>query len=162
MTREDAEFERKWAELLYKEWEYRHGVYWKSLYLWGGSVIAVLLAPFLRAEFKNLHEAIYFFPLVGLILSLVGAWHLAAEAHRLSMVSEMYNELRKDFTPRSRLFNEERSCYEHAVTEKIASIISFLFTFGFTALAVVSWLFIQIGQKAEADPAIAPKLLCWA
>lgn len=143
MTSSESEPVSKWAELLYKEFEYRHGLYWKSLYLWGGAVIAVLLAPFLKSELRPLGEAVYFFPMVGLVLSFAGAWHLAAEAERIAAVLKRYNELRGSFKP-GWPYEGTRNFYEHAVTEPVRTVITLLFLVGFTSLAVVSTLFIHI------------------
>ena len=55
----------EWAKLIWSEYEYRHGLYWKSIYLWGGAAVALFVAPFLQPEVKELGSAAFIFPILG-------------------------------------------------------------------------------------------------
>jgi hypothetical protein len=135
----------KWAELLWSEYKYRHEVYWKSLYLWGGGAIAIQIAPFLKPELRTLVEAIFIFPVLGLIISLIGAWHLSAESERLGAVGRKYDELRGDEYLPERLYrNDKRTWYQQAAMEPLGKAVTFLFTFGLTSFTFVTTSFLFI------------------
>jgi hypothetical protein len=129
-----------WAELYWREIEYRHALYWKSLYLWGGGALITLLAPFIRPETKQLENAVFIFPIFGLIIAIVGAWHLAAEAERLALATGEFNRLRGEYLP-TWPYRGKRNSYQQAVSEPIREAVTFLYLFGFSVLSGVSILF---------------------
>ena len=86
------------ADLLWKEWEYRHSIFWQSLYRWGGSAIAILLFPFLRPEIiGTLGNVVSVFLIIAGLISLFGFWHLGAEYSRLSGIDKSYRRALGDF-----------------------------------------------------------------
>jgi hypothetical protein len=92
--------EKQAAELLWDEWKYRHGLYWKTLFRWGGAVVTLLIIPFIKPEiFSPLPIAALAFPLLAFCVSVFSAWLIGAEQRRFQVVSKKYDELRKDFLP---------------------------------------------------------------
>jgi hypothetical protein len=134
----------KWAELLWEEFKYRHELYWKSIFLWGGAATSIFIAPFLKPELRVLNSVVFIFPIIGLAISLIGTWHLAAESERLSVVKRKYDEIRGSYTPSWPFINIKRSWYEQAVTESTGKAITILFLVCFGTFAVIDFLLLFI------------------
>jgi hypothetical protein len=139
----------EWAKLIWSEYEFRHELYWKSIYLWGGGAVAMFVAPFLRQEVQDLGSAVYIFPVLGLAISWIGTWHLAAESERMRAVMKKYNDLRKGFKPDWPYKDEERTWLQQAVTESVGSAVTLIFFIGLTAFAFVDVLFLFILSNRE-------------
>jgi hypothetical protein len=147
----------EWAGLLWEEYKYRHDLYWKSLYLWGGAATAIFIAPFLKPELGILGPAIFIFPVLGLAISLIGAWHLASESERHNVVSKKYNQVRgKEYSP-PWTYEGKRTWYQQAVSESIGKGVTVLFTFGFGVFFVIDVLFLLI--LLNSDKWILPFVL---
>jgi hypothetical protein len=136
----------KWVELLWDEFKYRHELYWKSLYLWGGAATAVFIAPFLKPELKVLGPAVFIFPVIGLVLALVGAWHLASEGERLMEVGRKFNQFRSasNTSPDGIFTGIRRTWWQQAVSERIVKSVTLLFTAGFGVFTLIDVLFLII------------------
>ena len=134
----------EWAELIWEEYKYRHDLYWKSIYLWGGAATAIFIAPFFKPELIVLGSAIFIFPVVGLAISLIGAWHLASESERLGVVGAKYNQIRGAQYSPPWIYKGERTWYQQAVSESIGKAVTVLFTFGFGVFFILDVLFLMI------------------
>jgi hypothetical protein len=134
----------EWAGLLWEEYKYRHDLYWKSIYLWGGAATAIFIAPFLKPELEILRSAIFIFPVVGLAISLIGAWHLASESERLGVVVAKYNQIRGENYSPPWVYKDKRTWYQQAVTESTGKAVTVLFTFGFSVFFILDVLFLII------------------
>ena len=85
-------------ELLWKEWEYRHGVFWKSLNIWGLAVVTASVFPYANYELvRQLRWSVLIFPVIAALVAAFGAWHLYAEYARLRSVGKKYYELLGEF-----------------------------------------------------------------
>lgn len=147
MTEENEKVE--WAKLIWQEYEYRHGLYWKSIYLWGGAAIALFIAPFLELTVKDLGSAVFIFPVLGWAISLMGTLHLASESARLGVVISKYNELRGNLKPKWPYSDSRRTWLHQAVTESIGSAVTLTFGGGLTAFAFVDVLFLLILKNPQ-------------
>jgi hypothetical protein len=114
-----------------------------------GAATAISVAPFLRPELKTLGAAVFIFPFLALAIAWIGAWHLAAENERLSVVMAKYNQLRKHLKPPWPYAGIKRSWYQQAITESVGNTVTFLFVVGFTAFAMVDALFLLILLNPE-------------
>jgi hypothetical protein len=92
--------EKQAVDLLWDEWKYRHDLFWRLLFQWAGSVVALWIIPFLKPDiFKPYPKAALVFPLLAFFLTLLSAWLLGAEQRRFEMVSVKYDELRQGYLP---------------------------------------------------------------
>ncbi|MCR4409134.1 MAG: hypothetical protein QHH43_00565 [Candidatus Saccharicenans sp.] len=147
----------KWAELLWDEYKYRHMMFWKSFYLWGGAAVTIFIMPFLKKELKVLNQAIFIFPLIGFIISLIGAWHLAAESERLLKIGEKYSQIRKEEYKPGNIYEVPiRTWYMQAVAEPIGKTLTFLFLFSLVIISIVDVLCLIIILYPKS------KYACWS
>jgi uncharacterized protein (DUF433 family) len=139
------------AELLWREYEYRHAHFWKSLHLWGATVLAVTLLPYVRREVENLGDAVFVFPMLALGLTLLGGWHLAAEVERSKAVRSRYDAVSGGYI--SKVFDpkERRTPWRQALSEPIGSVLAFSFLAGFITLTLINTLFLYL----IAHPAVS-------
>ena len=92
MTGEFTESER--VQLLAREWEYRHRVFWASFNIWGFIVGAAILAPFVKPDLLNVGWPILIVPAYGAGIALFASYHLGAEARRMSFVFRAFASAR--------------------------------------------------------------------
>jgi hypothetical protein len=94
--------EEQAIQLLWEEWKYRHDLYWRTLLLWGGSVITLWIVPFAKPEvFRPWPKVTLLFPILAFLLAIFSAWLLGAEQRRFEMINQIYSEVRKPFSPPS-------------------------------------------------------------
>jgi hypothetical protein len=88
------------AKLLWEEWSYRHELFWRSLYRWGGATVAVSIVPYVNPDLiKDLGVVVLVFPFLSFSISIFAAWHLSAEYARLTKVTEKLREVQGRYAP---------------------------------------------------------------
>lgn len=129
--------EDKRAELLYNEWEYRHGVIWKTVQLWGAVAVFAISAPFLQFGGTLSTTAALLSPFFGLCLAWIGAWNIQAEYARLAII---YADFESARGPTSRITEKrDGSTLLAAINEsRIGSILTRLFFFGLGGFAIAA------------------------
>ena len=138
--------EKQAIDLLWDEWKYRHELFWKSLFRWGGAVITLWIIPFLKPEvFKPYPIVSLLFPAMGFLLSLFSAWLLGAEQRRFAMVNQKYHELRGAFLPPRvpRLTRLDR-LYALPIGAKVVPLYALLFGVLSVVVGVLLWHSIQV------------------
>lgn len=125
----------KKATLYWEEWKYRHDIYWKSVNLWGGAIIFLLVAPFTEfANVENLGKYILVFPVAGFFMSFISGWQLSAEIARLQNVTKSLREILPVHTITPKTLRDRIIFYS------IGKFITRLFFFGFSTLSVIDGL----------------------
>ncbi len=122
----------KKAELYWEEWKYRHDVYWKSLNLWGGAVIFLLIGPYTGAvNLTDLGYYVFVFPALAFLLSLFAGWQLAAEYARIVNVTKSL----RDELPVYVI--EPTTRREKILFYSIGKVVTRAFVLGLSALSIV-------------------------
>jgi hypothetical protein len=145
------------AELLYREWQYRHTTFWKTMHLWGALILATEIGPFLKSDLRDIGWAVLIFPAVGLYLSCLGAWHLAAESERMRVVATSFDKVR-GFKPKWTLGDGPQTLYVRLVSLSAADMFARLFLFGLGSTAISSALVLATLQGVFAGCARAALL----
>ena len=92
--------EKQAIALLWDEWKYRHGLFWRLFVRCAGSVITLWVIPFLKPDvFKPFPFVSLVFPLLAFVLSVLSVVLFFGEQRRFAMVNEKYNELRRCYEP---------------------------------------------------------------
>ena len=94
------------AQLLWKEFEYRHQLFWKLFFRSVVAVLALSSAPFLSLDqlkhpeqierlnqFISIPRLLLFFPLAALLVSCAATYVLKAELHQVRVVIRTFKEL---------------------------------------------------------------------
>lgn len=84
------------ADLVWKEFEYRHDLFWRSLFKWGSAFIVISIVPWVRPDLESqLGRYVLVFPVFAFLLGVGASWHLAAEYHRLMPILQSLKTLRE-------------------------------------------------------------------
>lgn len=88
-------YETTRMEILAREWEYRHRVFWASFNIWGILVGAGIIGPFLMPDLMDIGWMILIVPVYALGIALFAGYHLSAEAKRMALVYRAYEGFRR-------------------------------------------------------------------
>lgn len=133
------------VEMLSKEWEYRHRVFWTSFNIWGFLVGAAILGPFLKPDLLNIGWPILIVPSYGMGISIFAWYHLGAEARRMAAVYSSYATFRRVdrfASPKARL---KHNIYHLSAAKVISNI--FLYVLAPSCLSAIIILSIQLVSK---------------
>jgi len=134
------------AKLLWAEWEYRHGVFWNSLYRWGIATVAVTIAPYLLPNLiGQLQLAVLVFPFIAFLLAIFSAWHISAEYARLVPITQKYKAMLGEYNPESLPSN---TLFQQFLKLPIGWMVAIAFLFvafvvEFLNTIILVWLVIQ-------------------
>jgi hypothetical protein len=128
----------KQAELYWEEWKYRHEVYWKSVNLWGGAIILLLVGPYTDVVNQaDLGEFILIFPALAFLMSLFSGWQLSAEYVRTCNAWISLRNVLPIHRVEPKTFKEKVQFYS------IGKFVTRVFVIGLSALSVIDFFILS-------------------
>jgi hypothetical protein len=130
----------KLANLLYNEYQYRHALLWsvtKFYIILIASLYAYPLFSINNSDMQKLGFRLLIFPILAILITFIGWWHIRSESDRFKVVSDKYNEIRGIGNRPKWLYIGKRNLIEQLISEDmnklflslyfILSLIFFLF-----------------------------------
>lgn len=140
----NSQTEIEFAKLYYDEFKYRHDMYWRHFFQFSTFISVLLAFPYLNADkFNNIGIYKVTFPILAIILTLVGAWNLAGEYERIRSTRDKLDELKGKY------FIAQKIKFEGIkliLKPHIGTVITLVYLFGFLSLSIFC-LIIMICQS---------------
>ncbi|WP_288412972.1 hypothetical protein [uncultured Sphingomonas sp.] len=128
------------ADLLYREWEYRHRVFWTTFNLWGLIVGLAALGPFLKSDLLKFGWPVLAVPAAGVVIALFANIHLLGEGERMAAVARSMAP-----RPANPMFQDRALRLKHRLQLlSTAKVMANLFLYAFVPLCVSSMLILSI------------------
>lgn len=152
-------------DLLYREWEYRHRVFWLTFHIWGGLVGLTILSPFLKPKMLDLGWPALLVPLAGFCIALLGWVHLGGEAKRMGLVFEQltYRRTRDWPHPWDAAMTRKQSLQSLGVGKLMANVFGYVLAPACISTALVMGILIhaKIGFRIAFEGADYVRLGCF-
>ncbi len=128
------------ADLLYREWEYRHRVFWTTFNLWGLIVGLAALGPFLKSDLLKFGWPILAVPAAGIVIAIFANIHLLGEGERMAAVARAVNP-----RPANPMFLGRELRFKHRLQLlSTAKVMANLFLYAFVPLCMSSILVLSV------------------
>ena len=115
----------KVVDMHWREYEYRHKLFWGLLYKLIPAIATLIAVPFVYGvKIAEVRQYALLFPVMALTLSMVGAWLVSAEAARLRPVIENYRNSSKRFTDASGLSDARHDKISGIFSWRITGVVS--------------------------------------
>ncbi|HEY6006232.1 MAG TPA: hypothetical protein VIV57_25355 [Anaeromyxobacter sp.] len=145
----DRETHVEMIKLYWDEMKYRHDNYWKLFTRFSYALIFLLAIPHVYPEkIRSVGRYVVLFPIVGIVLSMVAGFVLAAEYRRISAAGEKMNELKPErYKPKE---------FGGALRLKIGWVVTATFVIFFAFLSILNLTLLLNPPPAPAPVTYVP------
>jgi len=122
------------AKHFYREWEYRHKLYWGLLFKSVSAIITISAVPYILALANNLVTVLWLFPVLGMLLCIGSLLLLNSEHVRLRATQERIDNLLESVSNEYKTCVFEQRLFRKIISFKIGNIVLLIYVFMFILL----------------------------
>jgi len=150
---EDSKLSKdKLAGLFFNEYQYRHSLLWSTIKFYIILIASLYAFPIFSISDDDIEKfsfRLIIFPVLGILTTFIGWWHIRSEADRFEVVSTKYNDIRGLENRPKWLYEGKRNFTQQLISDKMNRLIlplyfilSLIF-FLFGTLMVVDYCFFK-------------------